>query len=221
MATYPAGIPSLGTVTGADHLTVAQFNTPNDEIEAICTELGVNPTTIDDTVAPASSPASVAAYLDMVANVFKTMTSTEAWHKSATPSRFVIYGNLVGATVAAGATIYPVVYGKGNSATENQTQIDVPLDVDVDNFWVNVTTAFPSGANDTMEFALRRDGADIFGGKVQIPPGWVGIFHKQMLQFTDLLTAGQKLSVRITMNGSASGPSGALGAWGFEGRQRG
>lgn len=223
MASYPGSIPALGTVTSADNITTAQFNTPNDEIEAIATELGVNPSLINDTVTPTSSPASVAAYLDMVANIFKTMTGAETWYKSESPARFCVYGHLNNATVAPGATIYPAIFGKSSSATESHTQIDVPFDVIFDNLWIFVGT-MPSGVNDTLTIAMRQNGVDKFDLYTGVPPGWSGIFHKQMVEFAsnnDSWAAGDKLSLRLTMGASASAASGTLGAWGIEGRQKG
>lgn len=56
-------------------------------IIATQTELGVAPKTIDDTVAPGASPASVAVYLDMVAYILKSLKGTAAnWYTALTGS---------------------------------------------------------------------------------------------------------------------------------------
>lgn len=224
MATYPGGIPALGTVSGADHLTVAQFNTPNDEIEAIATELGVNPTSIDDTVALVNSPASVAAYLDGVANALKTMVGVDEWHKAALPARFGLYGNLQGTTLAPGATIYPYVFGVGSNAAVANTEYILPFAVNIDYTWIDITSAMPSGANDILFVTLQKNGAFLTGGTTYVPPGWLGSFHKQMYSFSPLnvsFAAGDRFSIYVNWNGTASGTSGGLGSWGVEGRQIG
>jgi hypothetical protein len=118
-------------------------------------------------------------------------------------------------------SIYAVPFGRGSNATSPVTEIEMPFDVDIDNFWINVETAFPTGVDDTLDISLLRNGVSLFGGHTRIPPGWTGKFQKRMIQFTDLWTAGDRFAVWIKMNSLASGPSGALGAWGVEGRQRG
>lgn len=81
MADYPLSIYSPSTlVDGSDYPQAAHVNLPNAEIVALETALGVSPTSIDDTVSPGASPASVAVYLDMVANILKTMSGQSNWY---------------------------------------------------------------------------------------------------------------------------------------------
>src|SRR5574341_2094103 len=100
MTSYPNSIPALGTLTGADYPQAAHTNDPNREVEAICAELGINPRAIDDTVAPGATPASVAVYHNMVANIIKNMTGVN-WYKGAVPAREILAGKALGATVPA------------------------------------------------------------------------------------------------------------------------
>jgi hypothetical protein len=121
MPTYPGGIPALGTLTGADTVDASDINNPNREIEAICTELGVLPKSIDDTVAPGATPASVAAYLDMMGNIVKTLAGVDASYKAAVPPRNLICGHGAGGIIpdVTGGSRYPYLGGgAGLSATE-------------------------------------------------------------------------------------------------------
>lgn len=84
MADYPASLYSHTTlVDGSDYPQAADVNAPANEVVAIETELGTNPKSIDDTVSPGATPASVAAYLDMLANIVKTITGAANWYSAA------------------------------------------------------------------------------------------------------------------------------------------
>ena len=84
MADYPNSLHTHTTlVDGSDYPKAADINLPAAEIIAIETELGTNPKSIDDTVSPGATPASVAAYLDMLANIVKIITGAANWYSAA------------------------------------------------------------------------------------------------------------------------------------------
>lgn len=83
MATFPNALYSHTTVVdNSDYPRATHINTPAAEVVAIETELGINPRSIDDTVTATSSPASVAAYLDMIAYLLKTLTLASNWYSA-------------------------------------------------------------------------------------------------------------------------------------------
>lgn len=85
MATYPAALYTHTTIVdNSDFPKAADINLPGAEIVAIETELGTNPKSIDDTVTATSSPASVAAALDMIAYLLKTLTLSSNWYSATT-----------------------------------------------------------------------------------------------------------------------------------------
>lgn len=110
MADYPSTIPLLPILFDRiDPVMGWQFNMPYREIEAICTEIGINPSTIDDTVSPSASPASIAVLLDMYANIVKTQSGSTIWTGAAVPNRRMLAGCGNGGTLASSSTgwLYP------------------------------------------------------------------------------------------------------------------
>ena len=80
-ASYPSSIKTFTTkVDSVDYPQAEHVNSLQDEVNAIETELGTNPRSIDDTVAPGATPTSVAAYLDMIANQLKAITGKANWY---------------------------------------------------------------------------------------------------------------------------------------------
>lgn len=234
MASYPGSIPSLATVSSANTITAAHVNDPNREIEAICTELGARPSQILDTASVSSSPADVGKYLSMVATILRTIagipslvsvvSQNSGWWRAAQPSRFFVWGNMQNTTFAPGVDNYAYPFGGGVTTTEADAQIVVPFDMLLDNLWVDMTTAMPTGASDFLHVAIRRNATDLSLGILFIPPGTVGTFRKQQIDFApsgDKLAAGDKLALRIKMDSGGSGSSGQVGGWGLEGRQVG
>lgn len=84
MATFPTGLYThTALVDGSNYPKAADINNPAAEVVAIEAALGINPNTIDDTVAPGATPASVAVYLDMLANIVKTQSNAANWYSAA------------------------------------------------------------------------------------------------------------------------------------------
>src|SRR5688572_125632 len=107
MATYPDNLVVFPVHSAKnEYPKSADRNAPNREIEAICTELGVNPKTISDAVTPTATPASVAQALDMFATILKSMRGSGNWHSAGAAVRRVIGGGGNGATVPATTTQY-------------------------------------------------------------------------------------------------------------------
>lgn len=82
MATaYPGGIDSFANNTdGVDIVLAADMNNVQDAITALENALAANPNTISDTsTPPVASPASVAAYLKMVAYQLKAIIDATSW----------------------------------------------------------------------------------------------------------------------------------------------
>lgn len=105
MADYPRTLPLLPILFDRiDPVMGYHFNVPYREIEAICTEIGINPSTIDDTVTPTATPASVAVLFDMYANIIKSMCGSTIWTAAAVPNKRMIAGCGNGGTLAAGST---------------------------------------------------------------------------------------------------------------------
>lgn len=220
MASYPGSIPVLGTYTGADHPQVSHNNAPNDEIEAICTELGVNPQVIADTVAPGSTPASVAEYLDMIANIAKTISGKDAWYRSAVPSRVSIHGHGNGETIPINSTYYLRIFGRGVTLSEHAADLIVGIPnfvVDFQSFWVEFLTANPSGVNDYINVAINRSGTGV--DSFAIPVGQSGVFRNIALGafLFPTFAVNQRMTVTFSKNAAASAASGQIGAWGFDG----
>jgi len=92
---YPGAIDSFTDPTASDRLDSPPHATlhadKHDAIEKIETELGVAPKTIDDTVTPTATPASVAIFLDMVANILKSIKGVANWYTAAAASIATIW----------------------------------------------------------------------------------------------------------------------------------
>lgn len=225
MASYPASIPSLGTVTSADYLDVAQFNTPNDEIEAICAELGINPSHIDDTVAPGSTPASVAAYLDMVANILKGIAGVDSWDKAGVPAMTAIHGHGNAGTVAAGVTSYLNLMSGALTATASASWFIVPyaFDIVLERLYIDFLTAMPGGDLNDNSMAvyiknLTSGSTQLFAVPSTTPAGrW-----QKPFQYIEVACAGGAiLEVSFEMPSTATAASGQIGSVCITARQGG
>lgn len=110
MASYPGAIKSFVQQADlVDTIDAADINEAYDEIEAIETELGTAPSTLDDTVAPEASPADVADVLDQFATAIKTLFSAANWY--ATPVAIVPSGGWAakGDIISASAADTPIL----------------------------------------------------------------------------------------------------------------
>ena len=94
MTSYPGAVWSPTTVTdGVDYPQATHINSLQNEIVQLESALGINPTTIDQTVSPSASPASVAAYLDMVAYLLKAIRGNTNWYSTTgISSQFMLSG---------------------------------------------------------------------------------------------------------------------------------
>ena len=103
-ASYPGAIKSFSQKTDLiDTIASADVNEAYDEIEAMQTELGTNPATLDDTVAPEASPADVADILDQFATAIKTIMGAANWYSTVSimPSGgWAAKGDIVSASAA-------------------------------------------------------------------------------------------------------------------------
>jgi hypothetical protein len=89
------------------------FNQLKKAIVATQTELGAAPKTIDDTVSPGASPSSVANYIDMVANILKTITGAANWYSSAVAAIMKSIGTTKGDVIGFSGSATPVRVGVG------------------------------------------------------------------------------------------------------------
>jgi hypothetical protein len=79
-ASYPASIKSFTTKTTGETFIDDYMNDLQAELVAMETALGISPYTISDTVTATASPASVAEYLDMIANRLKAILGETNWY---------------------------------------------------------------------------------------------------------------------------------------------
>src|SRR3970040_2672081 len=101
-ASYPSSIKTYTTLGDAvDFPQASHINSPQEEITAIETELGANPRSIDDTATPGATPATVAAYLDQVANQIKAITGKANWYTAPARALETLFATLPDGTVGA------------------------------------------------------------------------------------------------------------------------
>ena len=181
MATYPGAIPTLATVTGGPSgsvVSAADNNVPNAEIVAAATEFGLNPQSIDDTVTPGASPASVAAALDMFANIVKLNGGVSGWQKSVVPAKMIFFGNGAGATVPLSTTYYANQFGRGLNTIEVNARMIMtyPAKFMVQSFWIETLTAQP--ATGWLEFSMVKNGSLQLGWFIDIGNSApAGVYH--------------------------------------------
>lgn len=160
MADYPNTLPTLPVVGGNNFPRSAHINASNREIEAICTELGVNPLTLNDSQAPSASPASFAVLMDMMANIVKTMSGASVWNSASVPMRKIIGGNGNGSQVGSGATNYVGINQWLLSATENLTEIVVPYRFSVTKLMIATGIAAAQPGTGSLVYTLRKNHVD-------------------------------------------------------------
>lgn len=159
MADYPTSVPILPIVGSNNYPRSALLNQRNRNIEALCTEIGVNPTSINDAASPSTSAASFAEDLDMFANIFKIITGSTTWVNAAVPMRRVV-GMYLGSFAPAGSTAFVGPAGPYTS-TEGVTEAVVPYHWVATSLyvWAGVTTS-PQPATGSLVLTLRRNRAD-------------------------------------------------------------
>ena len=217
MATYPGAIPTLATVTGGPSgsvVSAADNNVPNAEIVAAATEFGLNPQSIDDTVTPGASPASVANVLDMFANIVKVNGGVSGWQKSAVPAKMIFFGNGAGATVPLSTTYYANQFGRGLNATEAYARMIMtyPGTFAVQSFWVETLTAQP--ATGSLLFALFKNGTYAYGWETQIGnSAAAGVYHIPIAILSIPTFAANDGVSLILQNADSASASAHIGAW--------
>ena len=81
MPSWPSSIWAPTTkIASVTTVAAAHMNDAQAEVVSLETEIGVNPRTIDDTVAPGATPATLAVFFDMVANLIKGITGKSNWY---------------------------------------------------------------------------------------------------------------------------------------------
>lgn len=214
MATYPAALPTLATVTSNTVPSAADVNVPNAEIAAAATEFGVNPQIIDDTVSPGASPASVAAVLDMFANIVKTNGGVSGWQKSAVPAKQVIYGHGTGSTVPSGAIYFLNTFGYGLNATESFARgiMTYPGSFRIQDFWIQFLTSQP--ADWGAQIQLYKNGTyntDFMFMPVSYP---AGVYHFPVAFDVTALSYALNDTFSIAIyNQISAAASAQIGAW--------
>src|SRR5574341_708548 len=158
MGDYPNKVPVF-PIFGRkiNYPRVEHKNQSYREIEAICTELGVNPRSISDAVAPGASPISVANYLDMLANIVKNLSGAATWNGGAVPIRRLCGGNGLGGQIGAGTTVYFRIGSRSTDTSVNEvfSRLIVPYRLKVTKLYVTILGAQP--ATGSLVFTLRRN----------------------------------------------------------------
>lgn len=215
MSDYPNQYPLLPIVVpGVSYPKTEDSDLPNREIEAIATELGTNPRSISDAVSPSHPPASVAAYLDMIANIFKAISGAANWYQASVPIRRVIGGSGAIATIAASTINYAFVFGRGLSATENLTHGLMAYAGVIKNLYVILSTAQP--ATGSLVFTLRKDQTDT-GLVLTVAAGAVAGIYSVIGSVA--FERGNKIGLKIANN--ATGVSAQINGWTCECDQNG
>lgn len=112
MATFPGAIyPTPTLQDGVDTIQAAHPNTLGAEINAIETALGVSPSAISDNVAVSSSPANVAAFLDMVATRLRQIMGVAGWTDTVPASLASLSASRI--TAPSGAKKGDILYHDG------------------------------------------------------------------------------------------------------------
>lgn len=160
MADYPSNIPILPIVGSNNYPRSGMLNARNREIEAACTEVGVNPTAIDDTIVPTSSPASFTAFEGMLANILKTIAGTTTWVAAAVPMRRIIgmHGN--SGQVGAGSTVFAGTGWYGLTTPETKAEGLIPYHLNLTHLYVYCGAVAAQPVTGSLVLTLRKNEAD-------------------------------------------------------------
>lgn len=223
MASFPGSIPVLSTITDPSTITTSMINTPNGEIVAICTALGTNPATIDDTQSAASDPLSL--YLSFLANVTRQISGAPTWDQSAVRSRCILYGSGSGATIAIGAPSvrYLSINGSSLQTVENQAQFPIGYSCKGMFFAIEMLDSMSTGSTPgyaTMNIKIRKNGGDFLALDDFMTAGSPAGVYFWRYSFASVNTGNyavnDTLSIKIDYYGDAtSGASPRIGGWSF------
>jgi len=121
-ASWPTSLKSFTPVVdNATQMLATQINQVYEEVEAMQASVGINVTTIDDTVVATNNPASVAIYLDMLAYIIKTVTGVTNWYD--TPTEIVA----TGISRVSKSTAYTVNPDERVITTHDSTRVPITL----------------------------------------------------------------------------------------------
>lgn len=216
MADFPSNYPALPVLTAKqEHPRSADWNALYREIEAMCTEMGTNPRTITDSTAPAATPASVAAYLDMLATIVKAWVSGSAWTGANVAIRRIFGGGGGNGTVAASTTSYLGVFGHVLNTTEANVRILMAYDGVFKNLYVVTNAAQP--ASGSMTFKIRISGTTSSSIIVTVAASAAAGTYNATGTVT--FKRGDTMVIEVVNN--ATGVSAQIGCWGAEVNQVG
>lgn len=228
MPSYPNTIPALGTLTGSDYPQAAHTNNSNREVEAVCTELGVNPRAIDDTVAPGATPASVAAYLDMQANIVKTMMGVLSWPKAAAPAREILAGSGLGGQVPATSQQFLAPFGRGLVTTIPLATFPMTFSGQflLWSFRIEILTAQPGDVSATLQLEVHLGAGNysLFTIQPSAPAGvyWFGSNDNMGPSGNGkLLNFVVNNGFCITVTNNSTSASAQIGSWSIEAEMAG
>ncbi len=123
MASYPTSIKNFINPSATNTMDTSgvehdvQHTDANNEINAIETELGVNPSSIDETVTVTSSPSSVAEFLDMVASQLKSIIGSH-WYSTVTKSLVDLANHLINTSNPHNVTATQVGLGNVDNTSD-------------------------------------------------------------------------------------------------------
>lgn len=203
MANYPNSIPSIPTLTGSDFPKAEHLNAPNREIEAICMELGTDPRNISP-ISPIAEPQNVAHYLDMIAGIIKAIHGGANWY-SVGPARQMVGGTLLGATVAAGTTVYTAPFTTITSATQNSVRLALSNNLRVIEWRVRTHSAQPGTGS--LVFDLMNNTTSV--STITVAAGSAANTFASGAVSLNFASGSETMSIRIVNN--AAGASAQIG----------
>jgi len=209
---YPGSLDSFTDPLASDRLDSPSHATlhadKHDAIEKIETELGVNPKTIDDTISPGATPTSVANYLDMVANILKSIKGVANWYTAAAASIATIWAKFnatTGHTHTAAADDGPKLdHGASLTGLGDDDHPQYALDTDLNTHktanpidhpdWVVITPTLqsyatePAGAAGRVFYDSTKKCPKFHNGAKWLPMG--GVVLKRLTLINEAFTAG-------------------------------
>lgn len=217
MATFPTGLPVFPVHSAKnEYPKVGDRNNPNREIEAICSDLGVNPRSISDSVAPGASPSTVAAYLDMIANILKTFHGGSTWYGGPNVIKRIIGGNGVGNTVGISSTSYLRVMRGNLDTTDAAARAFVGYDAELLALKVNILSAQPAGGNLVFTFMVLG----VADSGIQLTVASTDGTGVKSATGSVVLHRGEMISLRA-QNFNTGNVSSQIGGWTAYMRQKG
>lgn len=166
MSSYPSSIASINQPGSATNMDDSGYEHDSihdqeiQEIEAIETEIGTNPKSIDDTVTPASTPTSVANFLDMVGNLIKQIGGQSHWY-TAIPISLATH---IAATVAHGVTGNVVGDSDVQTLTNKTINASQLVDNSIKGSKLSTSTDFGNSSKVLLNFVPRKRTTNTYDG---------------------------------------------------------